>query len=524
MGTRPSIRVIALLSIMIVLVAACGSTATEVPTAAETAGDELGDLSGAGELPPGAHVNKKGQVVNAQGEVIGSAEEFGLSSGSSAAGSGSSAGSSGTAAGGSAAPVTGGAGSGVRPAAAPGITDTKMFFGIPYVKNQCEANRALGGGDTCVDSRHATNAMIDWVNDQGGLGGRKVAPVYYGYDATSSKTSDQQTQEACAHWTQDNKVFMIFSAGSIVDECAKKAGVAQLGGGPSFPDTYRKYPHRIDINNLNSIRMGQVTVNGLNNQSYFSDKDPKYGFVTWDDPDYRRTLKEGYLPSLGRVGAELTEVAYLHSPQSVEEIGQTSADVSNAVLRFKAAGIDHVIIQDGSSGACAGACIMLTWMRQSEAQDYRPRYGLNGDDGPPEAAKRAGFVPASQLRNSVTVDWSDWNDQTNRGLPPNTRMKKCKEIMRKRDVDMSNLNQLGAALSACDAFWFLQFAFARMPQVITIDNFVVGVNRIGYDYKSVAAFGNFFSPSRHDGLGAVRDGVFRDSCECYQYPDMPYKV
>ena len=81
------------------------------------------------------------------------------------------------------------------------------------------------------------NAMIDETNKNGGLIGRKVAAVYHGYDATSQETSDQQDQEACADWTQDHHVFVLPGGTQILDECAKKAGTIDFGGGPTLPDT-----------------------------------------------------------------------------------------------------------------------------------------------------------------------------------------------------------------------------------------------------------------------------------------------
>lgn len=69
------------------LATACGSTLPQAQNGAAI-GAELGDATG-GTIPPGAHINSKGQVVNAEGEVIGNAEDFGISTYSASEGASS---------------------------------------------------------------------------------------------------------------------------------------------------------------------------------------------------------------------------------------------------------------------------------------------------------------------------------------------------------------------------------------------------------------------------------------------------
>src|SRR5437870_1036729 len=86
-------------------------------------------------------------------------------------------------------------------------------------------------------------------NSNGGIGGRKIVPVWAVFDTTSSQTIDQQAQAACATWTQDNKVFAIFGGaqGGIVQECTEKEHAINLDvAGASVPDDFRRYPHYLE--------------------------------------------------------------------------------------------------------------------------------------------------------------------------------------------------------------------------------------------------------------------------------------
>ena len=251
------------------------------------------------------------------------------------------------------------------PTNVPGVTASKIFIGEVYTKNQGAANSQIGaGGLNQGDARDPYNVMIDEINKSGGLDGLQIDPVYFGYDATSNQTSDQQDQAACAKFTQDNHVLLISDTGPIVNECAAKAGAVQFGtGGGALPETYQKYPHRVDIDGINMVRMGVVTVDGLRREGYFS-SGGKVGLVTWDDPAYHEALDQGYIPELQKAGATLaSSPVYLRVPQTANELGQTSADASSAVLKFKSQGVDHVLLLDGPAGVCGGACVTLEFLR-----------------------------------------------------------------------------------------------------------------------------------------------------------------
>src|SRR5205823_14842544 len=117
------------------------------------------------------------------------------------------------------------------PPSVPGVTDTTIYIASYYNKNQGAGNSALGvGGLNQGDARKPQNVMIDWVNSHGGVVGRKLKPIYYGFDGSGAgPPTDQQDAAACQHYTQDNKVFAILVSSPVLDECAKKAGAVEFG-------------------------------------------------------------------------------------------------------------------------------------------------------------------------------------------------------------------------------------------------------------------------------------------------------
>lgn len=493
---RPLARLVGTALAVALLGAACGSTVSQ--SAFRSAG---GNASGGGlSIGPGQTPGAGGGPVTTGGPGSTGAPTGGSTNG------------------------PGGSGGPVPVALAPGVTATTIYVGSYYTKNQGAANAALGvGGFDQGDAREPQNVMIDEINKQGGLLGRKIVPIYYGYDATSTQTADQQNQAACAKYTQDNKVFAILVSGPIIDECAKKAGALELGFGEALPETYEKYPHRIDVDDMNLVRQGSVTVDGLFRKGYFT-KGARIGMVTWDDPNYRAGLDRGFLATLRSHGlSPAIDSAYIAAPQTAQELGRTSADVSAAVLRFNTRDIDHVLLVDGPIGACIGGCITITWLQESESQRYRPTYGFNEHNTPIELDE-AGLLPPGQARGSKAVIWSSFDSSYDAGWRSNQARERCIALMRKHGIDMSNPNSQAAALLACADFWFLQLVVNRVTGTLTVDAVIDQVNRLGYGYGSPLSFFNYFSPTRHDGAAGVRTIYYVDSCSCYRFDEGAYKV
>lgn len=522
---RANRLVVTLLTIAALVAAACGSTvpADQQQGAQLASGDELGGVdTTTPTLPPGAHVNKKGQVVNAQGKVIGNAEDFGLPAGPSVADGDSNGGVN--------APSGGNGGSGGEGSASaalgPGITPSKIYFGIAHIEAGA-ANNAAFGTPLDSDSRKPYNAMIEEVNKNGGILGREVVPLYFKIDANSAEPIDQQTQEACSYWTEDNEVFGILfdDANKLLAECAKRAGAIQLPQfGGSLPEDYERYPQMFEIEGLNLVRMGPVTVTGLDNQRYFGEE-PKIGLVTWDAADSRATLERGFLPALKKEGlSPAAPPAYATPPQQVNDLAATSADINSAVLRFQSQGITHVLIVDGSAGLCGEGCLTTLFLQRADKQEYLPRYGFNGRNVVKEL-QASGLVPARQLQRSVLVEWADFDESYDEGWRLNKTRERCFAFMRKKGVPMENINQRAAARFACEQFWFIELVTSKLDgAALNWSNFTRGVNSIEWSFPSVSNYAVHFSATQHDGVSAVRNAKFVNSCSCFEWTTDPYRV
>lgn len=472
--------------------AACGSTVPEAQLEAALQNQGLGGEPGVnGTLSPGATVPG--------------------TTGSALPGQGGTGGLPGTAGGGS---------------LGPGITPTTMYVGAVYLKNQAAGNAALGAaGQAAPDYRDMYNALLDDINKAGGIAGRKVVPVYAELDVTSSRTIDQQAQSMCAKWTQDNKVFAMLAGaqGGVIQECNERAGTVNiLSGGDSVPETFRRYPHYIEVAGMNLVRQGSVTVKGLKAGGFF-DAGAQLGIVTWDAGNYKQTLEQGYVPQLRSIGVTMaTQPAYIHVPQSFSDLGGMNQDVNSAVLRFSSQGITHVIIVDGAAGVCAGACLGYEFLNQAKSQSYTPRYGFNEYNYAAGSAED-GLYPKSQLVNSVAVVWGNDEDA---GQPySNKQQVRCADTMDRHGIQLNGNIAEGTAYIICEQVWFFQFVVNRMKgMVLNADNFIRTVNGVGSDYAPTTTYLSFLSATQHDGAAAVRNQRYDAGDGVYVYTSAPYRV
>jgi hypothetical protein len=430
---------------------------------------------------------------------------------------GSSGGTGGGAASGSA-PAPGAPGSArvssrFIPARAPGITNTTIYVGVGYSSQAASADRAIGaaGAAPTYDTRDVFNTAINYANKHGGFAGRRMQGIYFDYNVTDD--SNTQDQAACAHWTQDHKVFALGAGGDILNTCAEKAGGIPWGGGATAA-TYKKYPHLIHPLAIRLDRLAVLTVRGLHRAKYFTGK---LGMVTWDDPDYRAAMTQAYLPTLRQLGIKVTDVAYIYVPQTLQALGDSTASVSSAVAKFKSQGIDHVIIQDGSAGVFGGTGLTFEWMNQAKSQRYYPRYGQNTGNSPGWSV-----LPSDQMDRAIAIDHADYDKKFDEGWRTNVTRERCFKMMADAGypVNSSNANDEVIAGSACDMTSFFQRVLNK-SSLITNDNFIKVAATLGTSFPSAVVYGTKFVSGRRDGGGMMRTEEYFDSCKCLKFTSKP---
>ena len=527
--------IVSLAALFCLFAAACGST---VPIAQQEA-VETGALATQGDglsagLPEGTHINDKGQVVTESGEVLGDAEDFGLSPSGSGGGTVASTDTPGTGdtptdGGDTAAPPPSSGGNAPAGANGPGITADTIKIGISYADDAEEANAAIGAaGATQINQKQAWEAMLKYVNGHGGVNGRELVPVWHKLSATSTEAYDQQDQEVCAHWTQDDPVFV--SDGAFKTEngisCFQENGLVTIAtNGLRYKSRafFDRYPTYLEFDGVDNDSIAAMYADNMKKMGLF-DQGHQLGIVTWDDPEYATPTKNTLIPRLQKMGVNVADVQYITTPDSGGEVAGPIGQVGNTAVRFKGEGITHVMFMD------LGANLAFFFMQAAQRQQYAPRYGLTSASGNSALMTVAGDGSKEdfkeQLKDAVAIGWVPTIDVNAGDAPSWTRTnakKVCYQIMREGGIKLDSANAKGLAEGVCDNAWTIQSTLEAAGPVINQETWYKGLAKAS-GTPLTGGMGFRISSTRRDGIETAAQLKFFSDCVCFKYTSSRFAV
>jgi hypothetical protein len=414
----------------------------------------------------------------------------------------------------------------------PGVTADSIYIGLSYATDNT-ANAAIGaGGIGQGDPRAQDEAMMDDINAHGGIAGRKVKGVFHPVDPNSPSPWDVIDQQACDDWTQDHKIFAAL-ADPIADSdtmasCLDQRGVALITNALSTSDgaRFKRLPAYVELISMGLDRIARAEVDALKAQNWFSGWDAvngvaaptkaKVGIVTFDGAAWSHAVDQVLVPALKAAGYAPSpgDVIRVTPEHATQDISSTGAATSSAVLKLRRDGVTHVIVFDRKG------TITLFFTRAADSQHYRPRYGLNTQNGP-QALMDGAALPAQQLIGSRGLGWLPTLD-----LPPavssgnaytNDTKKKCLAVYKAKGITFSDANAETIGMNGCSAWWFLRDAINASGGVLTRAGLLDGIARLGGSFLAAGNFANRFSTTQHDGVGAYRYYAFDDGCGCMKY-------
>ena len=398
-----------------------------------------------------------------------------------------------------------------------GVTPTQIFVGLVRHIN---GYNAAGGGFSSSTQRSPQEQMLTRINASGGIGGRKLIAVPYEVDDSSSvRDPNTEAQAQCATWTQDHHVFAVIDQGDpsgIVLRCTAAKHLIFIGGQLAQYDAsaFAINPYYFLSAGVDITSTMKIYVDGLANQKFVTSTS-KVGMLTFDTPYYSNALKQGYFPAMKQHGFKATSTVQVRYPQTESELGELSSQVSQAVLKFRSAGVDRVMIED-----IAGT-LGLLFMTAAEGQHYRPLYGLNSQSAPAELVNGgpsgSNLVPLAQLVGSVGVGWLPISD-INQGMAFAPGYQSC--LKQLGVATSSDYNSRSFAAEACTEVRLLVAGIRGAGTIPTSQ----GVSRVletlghGANFTDGATtYQTGFASGKHFGVNGVRYSHFDTGCSCYRY-------
>jgi ABC-type branched-subunit amino acid transport system substrate-binding protein len=381
-------------------------------------------------------------------------------------------------------------------------------IGFFISKNAEVLFKAYGFGNLSPGDQEAqVKTVVAYVNAHGGLAGHRITPVIAVWDAAGGDTVAQR-EAACSMWLQDHHVKAIVAESfESFTACATRARVPLIAGNlyPRNAPEYARAPTLVSTVIPSDDRMLPAWVDHLAGAGYFTPATVKIGVLYADTPDQHYSLDHVLKPALKRQGMVVTEAVALPY-----DVAQAVAAEPNAVLRFRAAGVNRLMFLD--TGGMA-----LTFLPQAESQGYRPRYAMHSYGSPASVAASA---PKAQLTGALAVGWLPTVDVGPAQRPrPTPAAALCVSIMQKAGVDMSSDSTRSSALNYCDRTFLLQAAAAVAPS-FTPEGILAGFTRLGSSYDSAGGFAQDFR-TRRDGPAVLRLSAFKTDCGCFVYSSGP---
>jgi hypothetical protein len=394
-----------------------------------------------------------------------------------------------------------------------GVVTTKPIG--PFLKQFGVA--ALDNGD----EKAMATALVAHVNSHGGLGGRKLDPVYYEVDPakSASQAEDQTMSEICQALTQDQRVEVVLYSfyAPQLGACFAKAGVAYITSEPAAQPTEQQIagtPLYAGVGPTRD-RLAQAYVDKLAARGFWTGSHGT-GLLVEGRPELSPIVEQVVVRALRQRGVDV-DVVYT-DPGSPNNAGSIGAQTASTVLKWSGQGRDRVIFLVEYNFP------IISFMQNAEQQHYNPRYGLTTNASP---VGLQGSISANQLAGSVGVGIEPALDSNVEGWMVDTPGRAgCVAILKRAQVDIGNKGSGpdGTAMGMCDKFQLTQAAAARVEAAgrpVTAGSIIDAISTMGDAFLPATTQGTSFSPSRRAGGSKYQIFGFLDTCSCFRYLTQP---
>jgi len=393
----------------------------------------------------------------------------------------------------------------------------------PGDKSPLKVGFILATGDSCAafgadncggasedQARQVLLAMVAEINENGGLGGHPIAPLIRGTSQTDQSQDAQSRSQnnTCIDLTEDEKVFMVVSFGvtNYARECYASHKTPLLD---SLVQTDAKgykdvAPWVIPPLWMNATNMARLMPRVWDQEGFLT---KKMGLIAYIGEASRRS-EDVMVAEIEKRGGKVIEAARF--PVTYDGV---AAGTASAVLAFKNAGVDRVIVWATLGGA------WLLFAQQAEAQLYRPRYAVSTFQYP-RIVMETGSMPQAQLNGTLGVGFYSLADLNGAALPaPTKRERACWEmISRRTQITIANRQTGDTVTPVCEFGYLLKAALAPAKgRALGQADVPTYFERLGRGFSPIVFPGSHFGAGRLDAISSYRIFTYDSSCGCMRY-------
>ena len=400
---------------------------------------------------------------------------------------------------------------------APGVTASDISIG--YQVGDISALRKrigfkgvdYGSYDTLVKG---LDAVVAYVNANGGLGGRTLKPVL------SSQGSAYSDDALFKQFTQDSPVFAAVLTGAFQNStrpCYQAARTIMLdltaiAHDQGEFDQFAPYLWAPDAPELGAFVRAQVQ--SLATRGWFGTKG--VAIVAPDAVVSRRVVNDVVVPELTKVGVTRTTQAFIDA-SNIGTLGQSTA---NALTSARSQGVDRIFV-------VGGARILGIMISDVAASGLHVNYAMSTFDLPSFVVDNPTFIVDGVTQGMAGLGYAPGEDQrlSTDVFPDPSR---GNEVLCKRIVDDAGANppqpyreNYQAVFGYCDATLMLKAALDKVPRgTVTPNAFRDAVWTLGESVQNALPAHTLWRAGRFAGASVARPLAYQPACVLPDRPEL----
>jgi hypothetical protein len=389
----------------------------------------------------------------------------------------------------------------------PGLSASRLKIAVILVNIVGPAANSLFGVATPDQQKAYFEAAIKDANASGGAGCRQITAQYF-----KGNPADQGNLNQVCLDIQGAGVFAVLDAGAYAQfpqvDCYAKATIPYFGSSMlSGTQQQRYYPYLFEFDTMDHIYRNAVLA--LKGRGFFDTSKgfKELGFIYRDCDATVISNQKKLLSSV--VGSAM--VTYnVGCPNALAN----PADIQQAVLSFKRAGVTHV-----TTASFVGDFANFT--KTAQQQGLRPRYGL-ADDALVAISRGSQAPDPDNIADAVAIAANRSGEETTPGSRPSAGTVRCNAAFKKYG-NLGNVYTLPYGAGDACALVSMFDAAADHAPVLQRNALAAGLQRAKSVEMSFPQGPNDFTGNRVTTGGQFwRPLQFHRSCTCWQITDRAF--
>ena len=379
-----------------------------------------------------------------------------------------------------------------------GVTEKTITIAV-ILLNVAGGNSILGVPEP-GEQRTANEAMVKYINEQGGIKCRKLEAKYY-----TDNPLESNSEHAICLEIIEAKVFAVIG-GLYQPQNATCLPQAKI---PSFTQTIRPTsemrqfsPYLFTFYNDSDSNF-RTLVAGAKERGFFNGM-KKLGVITYQCfPEYAPQL----FGALERAGFPKKDIATFDYGCPPGGLIIPPSTVAQAVSAFQGAGVDRVMSAGPNLAAFSG---------QAERQSYRPKYVVSGVDTTLELTNSGGFAPdRANFNGALGITNSQYGALNSPGTALSGPTAECDRALTQGGAQKTTagIGYMGGTCNQFRMFWL----GSSKAQTLTRAAISSGLNTLGraeQSYPGAPALWN--NPAKTWAGPYWRPVHYEGECNCWK--------